>query len=69
MCPRVFTADTVSLNRTNGKDSRVRLRTNFLSITCCTIKGKEIRLFVTNRHLARLVGLSHAELLVWEFES
>ena len=30
------------LNRTNGKDSRVRLRTNFLSITCCAIKGKEI---------------------------
>ena len=30
------------LNRTNGKDSRARLRTNFLSITCCGIKGKEI---------------------------
>ena len=33
----------LSLNRTNGKDSRVRLRTNFLSITCCTIKRKEIK--------------------------
>ena len=31
------------LNLTNGKDSCVRLRTNFLSITCCAIKGKEIR--------------------------
>ena len=30
----------LSLNRTKGKDSRVRLRTN-LSITCCAIKGKE----------------------------
>ena len=30
------------LNRTNEKDSRVRLRTNFLPITCCAIKGKEI---------------------------
>ena len=38
----------LSLNRTNGKDSRVRLRTNFLSITCCAIKGKEIRWFETN---------------------
>ena len=27
--------------RTNGKDSRVRLRTN-LSITCCAIKVKQI---------------------------
>ena len=43
----------LSLNRTNGKDSCVRLRTNFLSITC----------------LARLVGLSHVELLVLEFWS
>ena len=33
----------LSLNRTNGKDSRVRMRTNFLSITCCAIKHKEIR--------------------------
>ena len=33
----------LSLNRTNGSDNRVRLRTNFLSITCCAIKGKEIR--------------------------
>ena len=57
------------LNRTNGKDSRVRLRTNFLSITCCAIKGKEIRYFVTNCRLAQLVGLLHAELLVLEFES
>ena len=57
------------LNRTNGKDSRVRLRTNFLSITCCAIKGKEIRWFVTNCHLAQLVGLSYAGLLVLEFGS
>ena len=55
------------LNCTNGKDSHVRLRTNFLSITCCAIKGKEIRYFVMNCHLAQLVGLSHVE--VWEFKS
>ena len=45
-------------NRTNGKDSRVRLRTNFLSITCYAIKGK-----------AQFVGLSYAKRLVWEFGS
>ena len=55
-------------NRTNGKDSRGRLTTNFLSITCCTIKAKKIRYFVTNCCLAQLVGLSHAELLVLGFE-
>ena len=32
-----------NLNRTNGKDSRVRLRTNFLSITYCAAKDKEMR--------------------------
>ena len=42
------------------------MRTNFLSITCCAIKGKEIRYFVTNCRLAQLVGLSRAELLVLE---
>ena len=38
-----------------------------MSITCCAIKGKEIRYFVTNCHVAQLVGLSLAELLVLEF--
>ena len=37
-----------------------------MSITCCAIKGKEIRYFVTNCHLAQLVGLSHEELLVFK---
>ena len=59
----------VSLNRTNGKDSRVRLRTNFLSITCCAIKRKENMNFATNCQVARLVGLSYAIRLVLEFES
>ena len=57
------------LNRTNGKDSRVRLRTNFLSITCCAMKRKEIMQFATNCYLAQLVGLSYAERLVLEFWS
>ena len=51
----------VKPNCTNGKDSRVRLRTNYLSITCCAIKGEGIMSFATNCHLAQLVGLSHAE--------
>ena len=54
------------LNRTNGKDSRVKLRTNFLSITCCAMKRKEIMQFATNCYLAQLVGLSYAERLVFE---
>ena len=57
------------LNRTNRKDSHVRLRTNFLSITCCAMKGKEIMYFGANCHLGQLVGLSHVERLVLEFGS
>ena len=68
-CESVWSLQGLSLNRTSGKDSRVRLRTNFLSITCCTIKCKEIMYFGTNCHLAQLFGLSCAERLVWEFES
>ena len=46
-----------SLNRTNGKDSRVRLRTNSLSITCCAILCSLQRIAIWSG----AVGLSHVE--------
>ena len=50
----------VGKNRTIGKDSRVRLRPNSLSVTCCAKNDKEIKYCSLQR-----IGLSHAER--WDF--
>ena len=50
-----------SLNRTNGKDSHVRLRTNFLSITCNELPSSTVDWVIACRTVSFRVGSSNPE--------